>query len=311
LKMKRRPTFENIIFDLKRYWQSKGCLIFEPYNSEVGAGTFNPATFLRVLDKKPWNVCYVEPSKRPRDGRYAENPNRVQQFYQFQVIMKPAPETIQRIYLESLEMLGFKLSEHEIRFVEDDWESPTLGAWGIGWEVWLDGLEITQFTYFQQSGGINLSQTPIEITYGIERICMNIQKVDSIFEIKWNDRLTWGDVYRDNEIEFSAYNFVHANQKMLHELFDRYETEARNLFDHKLILPGYDYTIKCSHVFNLLEARGAISVSERAKMIGRVRALASRAAQLYVEKHDAEDTQTHTKPEPVPDKVEPQPGPEQ
>lgn len=282
--MKRKPTIENIIQDLKKFWQNKGCLIFEPYNSEVGAGTFNPATFLHVLDKNPWNVCYVETSKRPRDGRYAENPNRVQQYYQFQVIMKPAPVDIQKIYLKSLESLGIRLNEHEVRFVEDDWESPTLGAWGIGWEVWLDGLEITQFTYFQQAGGIDLPQTPVEITYGIERIGMELQNANSIFDLQWNDRVTWGDIYRDNEIEYSKYNFEYSDQHMLRDLFDRFEAEASSLYKKGLILPGYDYTIKCSHVFNLLEARGAISISERAKMIGRVRSLANAAARRYFEK---------------------------
>jgi len=289
--MRKNPTFENVIIDLKRFWQNKGCIIFEPYNSEVGAGTFNPATFLRILDRKPWNVCYVETSKRPRDGRYAENPNRVQQYFQFQVIMKPTPANIQQTYLESLEMLGFKLTEHEVRFVEDDWESPTLGAWGMGWEVWLDGLEITQFTYFQQAGGINLTQIPVELTYGIERIAMNLQGVSSIFDLKWNDELTWGDVYRENEIEFSKYNFEQADPKLLLSLFGEYEAEAQALYKHELVLPGYDYTIKCSHIFNMLEARGAISISERAKMIARVRALANQAAELYAQKHNIEPHQ--------------------
>jgi len=283
--MKKTDTFENIILSLTRFWQKRNCLIFEPYNSEVGAGTFNPATFLKILDPRPWNTGYVDISRRPRDGRYGQNPNRVQQFHQFQVIMKPAPDDIQRIYLESLEDLGFKLNEHEIRFVEDDWESPTLGAWGIGWQVWLDGLEITQFTYFQQAGGINLDVTPVEITYGLERIATFLQDVDSIFDIKWNEELTWGDVYRENEVEFSRYNFEYSNPQMLTSLFNQFEAEAQNLFQQGLVLPGYDYTIKCSHVFNLLEARGAISVSERVKMIGRVRRLANQAAELYIKKH--------------------------
>ncbi|MEO0227523.1 MAG: glycine--tRNA ligase subunit alpha [candidate division WOR-3 bacterium] len=278
-------TFENFIIHLKKFWQSKGCLIFEPYNSEVGAGTFNPATFFRILDEKTWNVGYLEICKRPRDGRYAQNPNRVQQYYQFQVIMKPAPNNIQQIYLESLESMGFKLKEHEIRFVEDDWESPTLGAWGIGWEVWLDGLEITQFTYFQQAGGIDLKVIPVEITYGLERLCMNLQGISSIFELKWNEELTWGDIYRENEEEFSRYNFEDADTEMLQLIFTKFENEAVNLFNKGLVYPGYDYTIKCSHIFNLLEARGAISISERAKMIDRVRALASQAARLYIAKH--------------------------
>jgi len=285
--MKKIPTFENIIMGFKQYWQSRGCLLFEPYNSEVGAGTFNPATFLRILDNRPWRVCYVETAKRPRDGRYGENPNRVQQYYQLQVIMKPVPEDIQMIYLKSLEYIGFKLKEHEVRFVEDDWESPTLGAWGIGWEVWLDGLEITQFTYFQQAGGVDLQIIPIEMTYGLERIAMILQDVSSVFDVKWNGRLTWGDVYHENEVEFSKYNFEHASIKLLHSIFNEYEAEAMDLFKARLVYPGYDYTIKCSHIFNLLEARGAISISERAKMIARVRALANQAAELYLNKYSA------------------------
>ncbi|MEO0095726.1 MAG: glycine--tRNA ligase subunit alpha [candidate division WOR-3 bacterium] len=282
-------TFENLISKLKTYWQEKGCLIFEPYNSEVGAGTFNPATFLRILGKKPWNVAYVEPCRRPRDGRYGENPNRVQQYYQFQVIMKPAPADIQKIYLESLEALGFKMGEHEIRFVEDDWESPTLGAWGIGWEVWLDGLEITQFTYFQQAGGIDLEVIPVEITYGLERICMNIQGISSIFGIKWNENITWGDLYLENEKEFSKYNFEESDPRRLLLLFNEFEAEAKNLLKKGLVFPGYDYAIKCSHIFNLIEARGAISVSERAKMIARVRTLTSEAAKLYLKVIEPEE----------------------
>lgn len=284
--MRNLHTFENVIIYLKQYWQKQGCFIFEPYNSEVGAGTFNPATFIRILDKKPWNVCYVEISRRPRDGRYAENPLRFQQFYQLQVIMKPSPVDIQKMYLQSLEHLGIKLREHEIRFVEDDWESPTLGAWGRGWEVWLDGLEITQFTYFQQAGGIDLEIIPVELTYGLERITMALQGVSSVFEVKWNDHVTWGDVYRQNEIEFSKYNFEEADPKLLNALFNDYEDEAKRLFKNGLMYPGYDYTIKCSHIFNLLESRGVISISERAKMIGRVRALANQAAGLYVKNQE-------------------------
>ena len=289
--MKKSDTFENIILSLKLFWQNQGCLLFEPYNSEVGAGTFNPATFLRILDKKPWKVCYLEISKRPRDGRYAKNPVRFQQFYQLQVILKPAPSDIQRIYLESLEHVGIKLKENEIRFVEGDWESPTLGAWGLGWEVWLNGLEITQFTYFQQAGGIDLKVIPVEITYGLERITMGLQDVTSVFELKWNEDLTWGDVYRQNEIEFSKYNFELANSEFLVTQFNALENEAKNLLKNGLVYPGYDCTIKCSHIFNLLEARGAISISERAKMIGRVRALASQAAELYLKK-ESENTDT-------------------
>ncbi len=282
--MKKLRTFENIILDLSKYWQKKGCLLYQPYNSEVGAGTFNPATFIRVLDNKPWNVCYVEICKRPRDGRYAENPLRFQQFYQLQVIMQPAPDDIQRFFLESLECVGFKLKEHEVRFVEGDWDAPTLGAWGLGWEVWLDGLEIIQFTYFQQAGGLELEEIPVELSYGLERIAMLLQGVESVLDLKWNNKLTWGDVYRQNEIEFSKYNFSAADTRLLVSLFNQYEAEAVRLFEKGLPLPGYDYTIKCSHIFNVLEARGAISISERVKMIARVRALASQVAQLCRQK---------------------------
>ncbi len=280
--MRKVLTFENIILNLKRFWQKKGCLLFEPYNSEVGAGTFNPATFIRVLDEKPWKVCYVEISKRPRDGRYGENPNRTQQYYQLQVILKPAPKDIQKMYLESLTSLGIKLNEHEVKFVEGDWEAPTLGAWGLGWEVWLDGLEVTQFTYFQQAGGVDLKVVPVEITYGLERIATAVQDVGSMFDLKWNNDLTWGDVYRQNEVEFSRYNFEASDPKLLTELFDQYEREATRAFKQGLVYPGYDYAIKCSNVFNLLDARGVISISERANMIGRVRSLANQAAQLYI-----------------------------
>jgi glycyl-tRNA synthetase alpha chain len=286
--MRKVYTFENIILDLSKYWQKKGCLLFHPYNSEVGAGTFNPATFIRVLDNKPWNVCYVELCKRPRDGRYAENPMRFQQFYQLQVIMQPAPSEIQRYFLESLESIGFKLKEHEVRFVEGDWDAPTLGAWGLGWEVWLDGLEICQFTYFQQAGGLDLEEIPVELSFGLERIAMLLQGVKSVFDLKWNNSQTWGDIYRQNEIEFSKYNFTAADAKFLVSLFSQFETEAMRLFEQGLVLPGYDCTIKCSHIFNVLEARGAISISERAKMIARVRTLANRAAMLYRQKIAAE-----------------------
>src|SRR4030042_30958 len=287
--MRKIITFENLITRLKKYWQDHGCLIMEPYNSEVGAGTFNPATFIRVLEKKTWNGCYIETTKRPRDGRYAENPHRVQQYFQFQVIMKPSPENIQKLYLESLQNLGFKLNEHEIRFVEGDWEAPTLGAWGLGWEVWLDGLEITQFTYFQQVGGIDREVVPVEITYGMERLVVFLQEKQSIFDIDWNNRISWGDIYRHNEIEFSKYNFEIADPDVLNHFFKQYEKEAMRSYDAGLVLPGYDYTIKCSHVFNVLDARGAISISERANMIGRVRTLASRAAALYLAKISTPD----------------------
>jgi glycyl-tRNA synthetase alpha chain len=283
--MRKVQTFERIVLALKQYWQKKGCLLFESYNSEVGAGTFNPATFIRVLDERPWNVCYIEVSKRPRDGRYGENPDRVEQHRQMQIIMKPAPKDIQKYYLQSLESLGLKLTEHEVRFVEGDWEAPTLGAWGLGWEVWLDGSEITQFTYFQQVGGVDLKITPVEITYGLERIATIIQEVPSIYDIKWNKDITWGDILRKREIQFSAYNFEIADPKFLKSVFVLYEEEAQRALDKGSVLPGYDYCVKCSNIFNILEARGTISISERAKMIGRVRALANQAARLYIEQN--------------------------
>jgi len=241
-------TFQEIVLRLQEYWTKKGCILFQPYNSEVGAGTFNPATFLRVLDKKPWNVCYVEPSRRPRDGRYAENPLRVQQYWQFQVVLKPAPNTSQDIYLESLKALGINLKEHDVRFIEDDWESPTLGAWGVGWEVQLDGIEITQFTYFQQVGGIELEVIPVELTYGLERIAMFLQDVSSIFDVRWSKELTWGDIYRRNEKEFSKYNFELADVEGTKKSFKYYEKECQRLLEKGMVYPAYDCVIKCSHL---------------------------------------------------------------
>ncbi|MEO0100544.1 MAG: glycine--tRNA ligase subunit alpha [candidate division WOR-3 bacterium] len=282
--MKKVKTFQEIILTLYDFWQKRGCLIFSPYNSEVGAGTFNPATFLRVLDDKPWRVCYVEPSKRPRDGRYAQNPLRVQQFWQMQVILKPVPDNIQEIYLKSLEAIGVSLKDNDIRFIEDDWESPTIGAWGLGWQVELNGIEITQFTYFQQMGGVDLKVIPVELTYGLERIAMFIQKVDSIFDIKWDKDYTWGDVYRQNEEEFSVYNLEEADIPFLLKTFDGYEKEGERLLAKNLVYPGYDCVIKLSHLFNLLEARGAISVSERTNYIARIRRLAKLTATKYLEK---------------------------
>ncbi|MEO0083422.1 MAG: glycine--tRNA ligase subunit alpha [candidate division WOR-3 bacterium] len=282
-------TFQDIVSRLQQFWARQGCLIFAPYNSEVGAGTFNPATFLRVLDDKPWRVCYIEPSKRPRDGRYAQNPLRVQQFWQMQVILKPAPNNIQDIYLKSIETLGISLKKNDIRFIEDDWESPTLGAWGLGWQVELNGIEITQFTYFQQVGGLDLTVIPVEITYGLERIAMFIQNRQSIFDIQWNKDNTWGDIYRQNEIEFSKYNFELADVEFHLELFNKYEKEAEKLLNQGLVYPGYDCVIKCSHIFNLLEARGAISVSERTNYIARVRRLAKQTALCYLESQKKQD----------------------
>lgn len=268
--------------NLQRFWADHGCIVYQPYDVEVGAGTFNPATFLRCLGPEPWNVAYVEPSRRPTDGRYGENPNRLQHYYQFQVILKPSPENIQELYLESLKMLGIDKTEHDIRFVEDDWESPTLGAWGLGWEVWLDGMEITQFTYFQQAGGIDLKPVSGEITYGLERITMYLQGVESVYDLKWNDKITYRDVYHANEVQYSAHNFEHADTDMLFKLFDMYEKECISINEKGLPLPAYDYCLKCSHTFNLLDARSAISVTERTGYIARVRNLAKLCAENYL-----------------------------
>ena len=275
-------TFQELILSLQNYWAKQGCIIQQPYDVEKGAGTFNPATFLRVLGPEPWNVAYVEPSRRPTDGRYGENPNRLQHYYQFQVIMKPSPENIQELYLESLKSFGISPSRHDIRFVEDDWESPTLGAWGLGWEVWLDGMEITQFTYFQQAGGIDLKPVSAEITYGCERIAMYLQGIDNVYDLEWIPGVKYGDVHHQTEVEFSTYNFEVADTAMLFSLFDMYERECRQVAARELVFPAYDYVLKCSHAFNLLDARGAISVTERAHYIGRVRNLARLCAEGYV-----------------------------
>ncbi len=267
---------------LHKFWAQEGCLIWQPYDVEVGAGTMNPATFLKVLGKKPWNVAYVEPSRRPQDGRYGENPNRLQHYYQFQVILKPAPENPQEIYLESLKALGINPTEHDIRFVEDDWESPTLGAWGLGWEVWLDGMEITQFTYFQQAGGLDLEEISVEITYGLERIAMYIQDKDSVFDIEWKEGITYGDIFKRSEWEWSKYNFELADTDMLFKVYEMFERESKRLIENELVMPAYDYLLKCSHVFNILDARGAISVQERARYIRRMNNLAREIAKLYL-----------------------------
>ena len=275
-------TFQELILALERFWANKGCLILQPYDVEVGAGTMNPATFLRVLGPEPWNVAYVEPSRRPADGRYGENPNRLQHYYQYQVIMKPSPDRIQEIYLESLSSFGIDPLEHDIRFVEDDWESPTLGAWGMGWEVWLDGMEITQFTYFQQAGGFDVKPVAVELTYGIERIAMYLQGVDSVYDIRWGEGVTYGDVHHRGEIEWSIHNFEEADVSLQYCLFESYEKESLRLIEKKLVLPAYDYCLKCSHTFNILDARGALSVSERVALIARVRNLARRCAEAYL-----------------------------
>ena len=279
-------NFQEIILSLQKFWAEKGCVIQQPCGIEVGAGTFNPATFLRVIGPEPWNVAYVEPSRRPTDGRYGDNPNRLQLFYQFQVIMKPSPLEIQHIYLESLESLGIDLAAHDVRFVEDDWESPTLGAWGLGWEVWLDGMEITQFTYFQQAGGIDLHPVSVELTYGLERISMYLQGIDNVFDIEWVEGTKYGDIHHHSEIEFSTYNFEEANIEMLFRLFDMYEEESITLIKKALVLPAYEYCLKCSHTFNLLDSRKAISVAERTRFIGRVRTLAGLCAKGYLKQRE-------------------------
>lgn len=276
-------TFQEIILTLQKYWADYGCVLLQPYDMEKGAGTFNPATFLRCLGSKPWKAAYVEPSRRPGDGRYGENPQRLQHYYQFQVVIKPAPSNAQEIYLDSLRALGINLVEHDVRFVEDDWESPTLGAAGLGWEVWLDGMEVTQFTYFQQLGSIELDPITFELTYGLERIGMFIQKKDNLFDLEWVKGVTYRDVHMQDEIQFSHYNFEEANVPELFRQFDVYEKECNHLLGKKLVLPAYDFVMKCSHAFNLLDARGAISVAERTGYIGRIRALARGCAKAYVE----------------------------
>lgn len=278
--------FQDIIKELNTYWASAGCVVLQPYDMEVGAGTFHPATLLRALGPEPWKASYVQPSRRPTDGRYGENPNRLQHYYQYQVVLKPSPKEVQEMYLESLKRFGLNLLEHDIRFVEDDWESPTLGAWGLGWEVWLDGMEITQFTYFQQAGSIDLKPITVEITYGLERIAMYLQKVDSVYDIAWNNKVTYGQIFHQAEKEFSAFNFEEANVADLIVSFDNYERDALQLVEKGLILPGYDYCLKCSHTFNLLDARKAISVAERTRYIGRIRNIARKVAQRYLEQRE-------------------------
>lgn len=279
-------TFQEIILNLQEFWTKRGCVLVQPYDVEVGAGTFNPATFLRSLGPEPWNVCYVEPSRRPTDGRYGENPNRLQFYYQFQVIMKPSPDDIQAIYLESLRKLAIEIEKHDIRFVEDDWESPTLGAWGLGWEVWLDGMEVTQFTYFQQVGSLDVKPVSVEITYGLERLAMYIQEVESVFDIEWTKGVSYGEVHHQSEVEWSTYNFEKADVKLLYDLFHRYETESKKALEAGLILPAYDYVLKCSHTFNMLEARGALSVTERTYFITRVREIAKACALAYIKQRE-------------------------
>ena len=282
----QKTSFQELINRLNTFWSERDCLIAQPYDVEVGAGTFSPHTFLRALGPEPWNVAYVEPSRRPTDGRYGENPLRTQHYYQYQVVLKPSPPDIQKVYLQSLRAIGIDINNHDIRFMEDDWASPTLGAWGLGWEVWLDSLEITQFTYFQQCGGIDLVKIPCEITYGLERIAMFLQKKDSMFDIMWNNTITYGDVHQQGEKEFSQFNFEEVNVEDNLRYFNDYEREAKRLLEKGLVLPAYDFCLKTSHIFNLLDARGAISVSERQRFIARIRGIARSCAEKYLEKRE-------------------------
>jgi glycyl-tRNA synthetase alpha chain len=292
-------TFQEVILRLQAFWGERGCVLTQGYDLEVGAGTFNPHTFLRVLGPEPWRTAYVEPSRRPTDGRYGENPNRLQHYFQYQVVLKPSPLEVQEIYLDSLRALGVDPLAHDIRFVEDDWESPTLGAAGLGWEVWLDGMEVTQFTYFQQVGGIELAPVSVELTYGLERICMYLQGVDSVYDLAWTPEVTYGEVYHQNEVEWSEFNFNVANVALHQRLFEEFEAEANAALAAGLVLPAYDFVLKCSHAFNVLDARGAISVTERVGYIARVRNLARKVAQAYLASREALDFPLLKQPEEV------------
>ena len=281
---KKTLSFQDTIFNLQKYWSKKGCVILQPYDLEVGAGTFHPATTLRSLGPKPWKTAYVQPSRRPTDGRYGDNPNRLQHYYQFQVLIKPSPKEIKKMYLNSLSSIGIDHEEHDIRFVEDDWESPTLGAAGLGWEVWCDGMEVTQFTYFQQMAGVECKPVSVEITYGLERLCMFIQNKKSVFDLIWNDEgITYKDVFQQSEKEFSAYNFEYANTDNLFKIFEMLEEETKLLVEKKISLPAYDQCLKCSHVFNILDARGVISVAQRAEYIARIRELTKSIGKVWIE----------------------------
>ena len=281
---KKTLSFQDTIFNLQKYWSKKGCVILQPYDLEVGAGTFHPATTLRSLGPKPWKTAYVQPSRRPTDGRYGDNPNRLQHYYQFQVLIKPSPKEIKKMYLNSLSSIGINHEEHDIRFVEDDWESPTLGAAGLGWEVWCDGMEVTQFTYFQQMAGVECKPVSVEITYGLERLCMFIQNKKSVFDLIWNDEgITYKDVFHQSEKEFSAYNFEYANTDNLFKIFEMLEEETKLLVEKKISLPAYDQCLKCSHVFNILDARGVISVAQRAEYIARIRELTKSIGKVWIE----------------------------
>ena len=281
---KKTLSFQDTIFNLQKYWSKKGCVILQPYDIEVGAGTFHPATTLKSLGPKPWKTAYVQPSRRPTDGRYGDNPNRLQHYYQFQVLIKPSPKEIKKMYLNSLSSIGINHEEHDIRFVEDDWESPTLGAAGLGWEVWCDGMEVTQFTYFQQMAGVECKPVSVEITYGLERLCMFIQNKKSVFDLIWNDEgITYKDVFHQSEKEFSAYNFEYANTDNLFKIFEMLEEETKLLVEKKISLPAYDQCLKCSHVFNILDARGVISVAQRAEYIARIRELTKSIGKVWIE----------------------------
>ncbi|MDP8269536.1 MAG: glycine--tRNA ligase subunit alpha [Candidatus Tenebribacter davisii] len=279
-------NFQDIILKLQHYWAENGCNILQPYDENMGAGTFHPATFFGALGKKPTSIAYAQPCRRPKDGRYGENPNRYQHYYQFQVIIKPSPDDIQTLYLKSLQAIGIETEKHDIRFVEDDWESPTLGAWGLGWEVWLDGMEISQFTYFQQVGGLEVFPISVELTYGLERLAMYIQEVDDFKDLQWNDTTKYGEIFFDKEVEYSEYNFKLADVKSLFTAFNDYEKQVGILLDGKLVYPAYDYLLKCSHTFNLLDARGVISVTERAAYIRKIRTMAKKCATSYIEKYE-------------------------
>ena len=284
--MSETLNFQELFLKLFRYWVDRGCLMVQPTDIEVGAGTFNPATFLRCLGPEPWNVVYVEPSRRPTDGRYGENPNRLQYYYQLQVILKPAPDDPQGVYLDSLRAIGIDLVGHDVRFIEDDWESPTLGAAGLGWQVWLDGQEVTQFTYFQQVGGLALDPISLELTYGLERVAQFIQGQENLFNLEWAEGITYGDLRHEEEVQYSRYNFEVADTHMLFELFRMYEAECLRVLEQGLVLPAYDYVLKCSHSFNMLDARRAIGVAQRTETIGRVRNLARRCAQAYLKQRE-------------------------
>jgi len=278
--------FQDLILELHKFWARKGCVLVQPYDLEVGAGTFHPATLLKALGPEPWNVAYVQPSRRPTDGRYGDNPNRLQHYYQYQVLLKPSPFDVQNQYLQSMKVLGVDPLDHDIRFVEDDWESPTLGASGLGWEVWLDGMEITQFTYFQMAGSIELHPISVELTYGLERIAMYLQGVDNVYDLQWNDGIKYGDIHHQQEVEQSTYNFEKADVPVLFELFKKYEAESVRQIEDGLVLPTYEYCLKCSHTFNLLDARGAISVTERTGYIARIRNLARLSAEAYLKQRE-------------------------